>query len=201
MTRRKKKILSIQILLFIVGATFFYLTYNYKKNPKIVSPKKIIKSVNEENAKKNSDEIKNWFTDVEYRGLDLNGNRYKIEAKESEFNIDKPEVIYMKKVKATFFFKDDTILYLDADNGIYNNKLNDMNFSSNVYVDYIDNKLTADNLDFLNSKNTLTVYNNVNGKNNRGKIRADKLIFDLSKQTLDISMFADEQINVNLNNL
>ena len=38
----------------------------------------------------------------------------------------------MKFVEAIFYFKDDTVLNVWSDNGIYNNKTLDMNFDGNV---------------------------------------------------------------------
>ena len=67
-------------------------------------------------------------------------------------------------------------------------------------MNYEKHFLNADNAEFLNTKNELNIWGNVFGEGTKGKIVADKLNFDLTKQTLDISMFANEQINVNLYN-
>ena len=75
-----------------------------------------------------------------------------------------------------------------------------MIFKKNVNLNYENHFLNADNAEFLNTKNELNIWGNVFGEGTKGKIVADKLNFDLTKQTLDISMFANEQINVNLYN-
>ena len=42
----------------------------------------------------------------------------------------------MKFVEAVFYFKDDTVLNVSSDKGIYNNKTLDMNFDGNVKASY-----------------------------------------------------------------
>ena len=85
------------------------------------------------------------FYDVEYTGLDLNGNRYLIKAKETSLDKLKPEIVYMKDVNSIFYFKDNTILYVSADKGIYNNKTLDMTFENNVKADYLNSELLQKN--------------------------------------------------------
>ena len=56
----------------------------------------------------------------------------------------------------------------------------------------------ADNLDYLNSKSLLSIYGNVRTESVQGNIMADNLKFDLSLQTLDVTMFDDDQVNMEL---
>ena len=42
----------------------------------------------------------------------------------------------MKFVQAIFYFKDDTVLYVWSDKGLYNNRTLDMKFDGNVRVNY-----------------------------------------------------------------
>ena len=65
--------------------------------------------------------------DVEYRGIDANGNRYLLQSKIATFDKDVPELIDMGGMKTAFYFrwKDSSIF---GDKGMYNNKTNDMKF-------------------------------------------------------------------------
>ena len=103
----------------------------------------------------------NKFKDVTYRGLDLNGNRYEIFAGEADFKIENPELINMKIMSAKFYFKDDTILSVWSDAGIYNNKTLDMKFDSKVKANYENSKMYASNAEYSNSKGFLTISDNV----------------------------------------
>ena len=69
------------------------------------------------------------FFNIEYSGFDLQGNRYSLKSEEAYFDELNPEIVYMRIVNATFYFKDGTTLYVKADDGIYNNKTLDMDFS------------------------------------------------------------------------
>ena len=198
MTDRKKNILIIQILIFIVGVLLIYFTYlNKDYDEKIESVQKVKEKENDE---KKTDLDSNTFENVEYKGVDLRGNRYTIKSEVAEFKVENPELINMKVMSAVFYFKDGTILRVRGDHGTYNNKTNDMNFRENIKVTYKEDALFSDNLDFLNSKNYLKIYGNVRAESIKGNIKADNLEFDLLKQTLDISMFNNGQINMVLSN-
>mgnify|MGYP005990726255 FL=1 len=191
---RKRKILVIQISIFIISISLLFFTY-YEKDKSILlntSQSEQIESTNENASKSNA------FEDIEYKGVDFNGNRYSIRSEQAEFELDTPELINMKVMKATFYFKDGTVLNVSGDYGVYNNKTNDMIFKENIEAIYENNYLYADNLDYLNSKSLLSIYGNVRTESIQGSIIADNLKFDLSSQTLDVTMFSDKQVNVEL---
>ena len=195
MTLRKKKILGIQIFIFLVSVLILYSTYFNKNEPVEILVKK------DEKVKKQTDIVednKSSFEDVEYKGIDLNGNRYVLRSESADFDLDKPELINMKIMTAFFYFKDGTVLKVEGDYGSYNNKTKDMQFRDNIVALYLTHILYSDNLDFMNSKNLLTIYGNVKTESVQGNVEADNMIFDLTKQTLDISMFSEKRINVNL---
>ena len=137
------------------------------------------------------------FSNVQYKGIDLNGNRYILKSKKAEFAKGKPEIIYMNGVDAVFYFKDGTELYVMSKKGVYNNKTNDIQFKQEVSSKYLDNLITSENLDFFNSKNLLEVYGNVKGTSGKGTILADNLKIDILKKTLDIKN-NDDLIDVNI---
>ena len=201
MIDRKKKLRLTQFFLLFFGMLIIYFTYyNNKtidKNNEIVSKenKDIFKKQDEENIKKEKD----LFFNIEYTGLDLNGNRYILLAEKANFNDAKPEIVYMSVVEATFYFKDETILYIWSDEGIYNNKTLDMNFEKNVKARYLSSELFAEKAEYSNSKNYLSIYDNVKINDIKGNLIADKLVFDITKQKLDITSFNNGKINANVN--
>ena len=105
----------------------------------------------------------------------------------------------MKFVKATFYFKDGTILNIASETGIYNNKTLDMFFQGSVKADYVESKLSADKAEYSNSESFLIITNNVIIEDARGTMVADKLFFDIKKQTLNIAAFKNNKINANIN--
>jgi hypothetical protein len=199
-TPRKKKIIIIQLLLFLSIIFMFYFTYykNQESNRGLVQ---------EEDKSLNLDQKdQNTFVNVEYKGLDLNGNRYVIKSEEAVFDINLPELINMKIMTAMFYFKDGSTLEIDGNYGSYNNLTKDMKFREEIVSVYKEKKndknmdyvVYSDNLDFFSAKNFLKVYGNVNGTTAQGDLVADNVEFDIFSQTLKISMFDNGKVNVNL---
>ena len=105
----------------------------------------------------------------------------------------------MKFVEATFYFKDDTILYVWSNSGQYNNKTLDMIFEGDVKAKYLDSDLFAQKAQYSNSESFLIISNNVKVTDIRGTIFADKLLFDIKKKKLEIASFNKSKINANIN--
>ncbi len=193
MIERKKKIRIIQFSLLIFALIIIYLTYYNKEysNTDIVETKQMKETVSEEVDK-------DVFFNIEYSGRDLNSNRYLLKSKEARLDELKPEIVYMKDVSATFYFKDSSILFVHSDEGTYNNKNFDMKFEQNVKAEYMGSKLFAEKANYSNTENYLSIYENVRINDIRGNLIADKLLFDIKKQNLAISSFNDGKINANV---
>ena len=193
MIKRKKKIRIIQFFLLTLGVLITYFTYyNKDSTDKAIISSKPIKEIVPEK------ENKDVFFNIEYTGLDLNGNRYLLKSKEAQLDESKPEIVYMKDVSATFYFKDDTILYVWSKEGTYNNKNFDMKFEQNVKAEYMNSKLFAEKAHYSNTENYLSIYENVRIKDIKGNLIADKLLFDINEQNLNITSFNDGKINANV---
>ena len=131
--------------------------------------------------------------------MDLTGNRYILRAEKAQNSKNDQEKVNMSKVEATFYFKDDTILYVWSESGVYNNKTLDMKFQGNVRANYLESRLFAQKAEFSNSKSFLIISENVKIQDIRGTMLADKLFFDIKKQKLNIASFNDGKINANIN--
>jgi len=183
----------VQLTLILVGFLIIFFTYfsniQKKQNLKEVKKEKIPQ---EEFVEENI----NKFEDVEYEGIDSSGNRFVIGSKYAQFEKERPEVIHMEEIKCTFSFKDKTVLTIIADTGIFNNVTNDMNFSDNVRMDYLQNVLFSDRALFNNYENQLLVDGNIRGEGPQANLEADELDFDLNTKNLKISMYNDERVNI-----
>ena len=199
MIERKKKLRLVQLTLLIFGILIIYTTY-YNKNSNL--DKKIISKKTEEKVKKQTTDKKlekgDIFFNVKYSGLDLNGNRYILNSEEAYLDDLKPEIVYMKIVHATFYFKNNTVLNIWSDNGTYNNKNLDMKFEKNVKAKYLESDLIAEKAEYSNSKSYLTIYENVRVDDVRGNLVADKLLFDIVEKKLDITSFNEGKISANV---
>ena len=197
---RKKKLKLIQLSLLIFGIFLIYITY-YNKNSDL-DKELLSKSAKEKVEKQKIDEDsdqKDLFFNVEYTGLDLNGNRYSLKSGEAYLDDLKPEIVFMKNVHAVFYFKNGNNLDVWSDKGIYNNKNLDMKFQNNVKAKYQETDLFANKAEYSNSKSYLSISENVKVDDIRGNLIADKLLFDITKKKLDITSFNDGKINANVN--
>tara|TARA_Y100001958_G_scaffold145292_1_gene123911 strand:+ start:747 stop:1349 length:603 start_codon:yes stop_codon:yes gene_type:complete len=196
---RKRRLRLIQITMLILGILIIFFTY-LGKNEK--QENKIITKETQEKIKKQM-QVQNQqgdvFYNIEYSGLDLAGNRYILKSKEAISDKNNPEIVYMKFVEAVFYFKDNTVLNVWSEKGIYNNKTLDMNFENNVKANYEGSELFAQKAEYSNLKSYLTISEEVKINDIRGAIVADKLLFDIKKQTLNIASFNDGKVNANVN--
>ena len=191
MNSRKKNLLLIQITIFLVASTLFYNTYRDKNK----EAENFVKIESETSPDTNS------FTDIEYSGFDLTGNRYVLKAKQANFQTETPELINMKEVLATFYLKDGTILKVVSNVGLYNNITFDMEFADNVQSNYLTHSLQSDLLSYSSSSTKLIATGNVRGESiEKGEFSADNVEYDLSDKSLNFSMFGSKQVNVKLKN-
>ena len=199
MTDRKKKLRLIQSFLLIAGLFVIIFSYSDRrenKDKQIIS-KEVQKKVEEQLVSQS--ENADVFYNIEYSGLDLEGNRYILKASEALKDKLNQEIISMFNVETKFFFKDGTILNVWSDEGTYNNRTLDMNFYKNVKGIYEGSELYAQKAEFSNSKSFLKVSDTVKLIDFRGTMAADELIFDIKKKTLNIASFNDNKVNANVN--
>ena len=198
MINRNKKLIIIQLIFFLIGLSVVVYTYYLKeeKQNEIVSLENIKKIDDQLKQSQNNDE--DVFFNIKYSGLDLAGNRYILLAKEAKNSKINEELVDMKFVEVTFYFKDDTILNVKSNSGLYNNKTLDMIFKENVVALYEGSKLTAEKADYSNSNSFLTISDNVVIIDDKGVVAADKLLFDIKKQNLNI-VSVNNKINANIN--
>ncbi len=193
-----KKNRIIQISLFIIGTLILFFTYSDKKlkKSKIIIPTETKNKLeNLQSSKDGSD----TFYNIEYSGFDLEGNRYVLKAEEAINNKDNQDIVIMKLVNAYFYFKDDTVVEVKSDAGIYNNRTLDMKFNGNIKALYDKSKLFAQKAEYSNSKSYLTVYDKVEIIDTKGTMVADRLFFDIKNGTLDISSMNNNLVNTQLN--
>lgn len=198
MISRKNKIIIIQFFLFIISGLIIFTTY-FKNNN--VADKKVISTIDKKKIKLNDpiSQEEDIFYNIEYSGLDMAGNRYVLKSKEAKTKKKTQELVNMKIVNAIFYFKDNTILYIESDTGIYNNKSLDMIFENNVKAKYEGSNLSGEKIVYLNSKKSLKISENVIVDDLRGAISADELLFDLETKTLDITSINKNKVNANVN--
>ena len=195
---RKFKLRIFQLSLLTIGVFVIYLTY-YKKDRSL--EQEIISPIQQEKIKKqlaNQPEGYDVFSNIEYSGLDLSGNRYILKSKKAYNESDNQEVVNLVSVEANFYLKDNTVLKITSEYGKYNNKTLDMYFYDNVNADYMGSLLNAQKAEFSNQNSNLMISDNVKLEDKRGTLFADKLFFDIKKQTLNVTALENNKINANI---
>lgn len=199
MTLRKKKIIFTQAFLLFFGFAIVIFTYanlNLSKDNKILNENVKNKIQEKKFINENSSNV---FFDIEYSGIDLSGNRYILKAGEATNNETKENIVNLKFLEATFYFKENKILQVTSDFGKYNNKTLDMFFEKNVLGSYDGSTLSAGYAEYLNSKSFIIIKDNVKINDPRGSMNADKLLFDLNKNKLNISSSKNDKVKANIN--
>ena len=193
MSYRKKRLFLIQATLLMVAILLLYIFY-YRDNVTEQAVEKVLI----ENEKLEKFGESNFFEDVEYKGIDANGNRYLLKSNIASFSDESPELVKMIGMNATFYFKDGKVLKVSGKSGTYNNKTNDMQFRDEVKVVQASNRIFADNLDYFNLKRLIKVYGNVQGKSLDGNFTSDILNLNIDDQSVDFLMNSNEQVKINL---
>jgi len=191
MTNKKK---IFQLSLIFIGLLIIFFTYFFnleKKQPSEV----VIETETKENEEFLEEGV-NRFENVEYKGIDNTGNKFTIGSQFAEFKKEKPELIFMENVECFFTFKDNTVLLISSKKGIYNNISNDMQFSEDVKMDYLENTIFSDRANFNNYENQLLIAGNVRGDGPTTNLKADELDFDLNTKDLKISMYSEERVKI-----
>ena len=189
-----RKIL-FQIILILLGILIIFFTYfnNQEQKDTLKQTEKKIGEIEVE------DRNISTFENIQYDGMDSNGNKFIINSDYAEFENDKPNIIYMKEMICRFFFKDGTVLRVTSNRGTYDNISNNMEFEENVKMYYLENRLFSEKASFINSENYLLVEENVVGESPDGNLIADKLDFDLIEKKMKISMYNQDKVNIRLN--
>ena len=194
---RTKKLRLIQFSLIIVGGLIIFFTYYLDK--KSQKNQIINKETQKEILKAAESTAKgDVFYNIEYSGLDLAGNRYILKSEEATNDKTSKEIVNMKSVEAIFYFKNNKVLKVISDSGIYNNNSLDMVFLGNIKANYEDSLLFAEKAEYINSSSFLTISEKVKIDDEKGTMYADKILFDIKNQTVDISTFEENKINANI---
>ena len=194
MTNKKK---IFQLSLVFIGLLIIFFTYFFNLEKK--QPSDIVTETETKENEEFLEEGVNRFENVEYKGIDNTGNKFTIGSQFAEFKKEKPELIFMENVECFFTFKDNTMLLISSKKGIYNNISNDMQFSEDVKMDYLENTIFSDRANFNNYENQLLIAGNVRGDGPTTNLKADELDFDLNTKDLKISMYSEERVKIKTN--
>ena len=187
----KKKQLTTQIALVLIGSLLFALTYLYYPSmdkDKFLKKESIEKTVDEGQA--------TFFTNIEYKGLYDLDKPFKIKSEKAYILDEKPDVVYMNKMHIILYLSDGRVVNIISDKGRYNKVTQDCFFEQNVEATDGSTKIFAENLDLLATKSSAEIYNKVNLNYTQGYLQADKIYYDFETKHFKVSMFDDKSIKM-----
>ncbi len=170
------------ICLVIISSYVFYKKYLAKNGQNI----KEIASINNDFIEKSEN---NQIKNLKYE-INLNeNNRYIITSVFSELiSSNDHEIVKMQIVKAKFLDEKQLPLLIKADNANYNNQNYNTNFSNNISIEYMNNKIFSDKLDLDFENNIIKIYENVTYESELGMIKSDNILINLITKEIDIHM-------------
>ena len=189
----KKKQLTTQIALVLIGSFLFALTYLYY--PSMDKDK----SLKEESIEKTTDEDKaqaTFFTNIEYKGLYDLDKPFKIKSEKAYILDEEPDVVYMDKMHIILYLSDGRVVNIISDKGRYNKITYDCFFEQNVKATDENTIILAENLDLLATENFVEIYNDVSLEYNTNYLLADKINYNFETKHFKVSMFDDKSVKM-----
>ena len=186
----KKTVIQLLLITIIILSSLFL--YNEYKN----SNKEIIKLETKKDLEEDSSDAKNEFNllkNIKYISKDSSNNVYEIYAEEGRIEYDKPDITYMKNVKAYIFFGQDDVIEINSKYATYNSLNYNTLFRDNISVKYFLHKITCEKLDISFEDNIAYFYEDLIYESKEMKMNADKLEIDLISKNSKITMFDTEK--------
>ena len=180
----------------MAGIILFVFTYFYY--PYINKPENYSQVKEEEKVTPQSDKKVTTFKNVEYKGLYNFAKPFKVISENAYILKDKPDIVYMGKMKVILDLGNGRIVRITSDKGNYNKVTYDCFFETNVEATDGSTRINAENLDLLSEKNLVEIYNNVELDYITGNLRADKINYNFETKNFKVSMFNDKPVKMKL---
>ena len=188
-----RKEILIQILLSILVLIIFISVYQkyFKKELKenIITNK-------EDNTKK-----ENTLINITYESIDKDGKKYIISAETGNVKEEEPDLIYMTNVNAKVILLDESVIYINSLNAVYNTNNYDTKFYKKVKLKFLEHNILCENLNIFFKKNLIEAYNNLNYKNLNFVMYADKIEIDLLTKYSKIYNFSENNVIIKNRNI
>jgi len=142
----------------------------------------------------------NVVKDIVYKKIyNSTSDEFVIKASYGEFIDQENEIIILTNVNALVNRSDGSSIYINSDKAKYNTINNDTNFTDNIELIYLDNKINSDFLDVIFSQNLIQAYGNLVYQNIDYKLFADKMELDIVTKNTKIFMFDNSKVKIKKN--
>ena len=181
------------LLIITISVLFFFKYFYIDENLTDRMPKNPI-----ENEIVLDENIENIIEDLKFENIDVYGNKFVINAKYGEININNLEVLILKGVTGIIYLTNRSPINIASNFAKYN-KLNfNTIFYENVKITYENNIINSDNLNISLDKSVALINGNVIINNNYIESYADNIELNLLNRDVIINMF-DKEDNIKIN--
>ena len=187
----------IQIFLSIITISiiilfFFKYFYNVQKPAELLDIKKDIENINL------NEETQNIIENLKFENIDFNGNRYLIEARYGEINVNDINVLNLTGVNGIIYLVNKPPINIFSDFAKYNKINYETIFYTNVNINYEENSIKSDNFQISINKSLASINGNIVYNNSEVVSYADNIEFNLLSENVIINMF-DKEDNIKIN--
>jgi len=188
-----KIVIQLLLLSLVVFLIFYFYKYYLSQQDKNIF-----------NETSNNLDIKdiqnNVVKDIVYKKIyNSTSDEFVIKASYGEFIDQENEIIILTNVNALVNRSDGSSIYINSDKAKYNTINNDTNFTDNIELIYLDNKINSDFLDVIFSQNLIQAYGNLVYQNVDYKLFADKIELDIDTKNTEIFMFDNSKVKIKKN--
>lgn len=186
------RIIQLSLLCIIIITIFIFNRTYFSKNQKIIVDTDIPKD--QLNKETENNLIKNLKYEV---NLDKN-NQYIITSNLSEISyVNDVELVKMQNVKAIILDQNNVPLTIESDYALYNNSNYNTDFSDNVQIEYMNNRIFSDKINLNFKNNIVKIFQNVRYIGVEGTVKSDNIKINLLTKKVEIYM-DDKNDNVEL---
>ena len=187
----------IQIFLSIITISiiilfFFKYFYNVQEPAELLVIKKDIENIN------SNEETQNTIENLKFENIDINGNRFLIEARYGEINANDINVLNLSEVNGIIYLVNKPPINISSDFAKYNKINFETIFYTNVNINYEENSIKSDNFQISINKNLASINGNIVYNNSEVVSYADNIKFNLLSENVIINMF-DKEDNIKIN--
>ena len=198
-----KTIVQIFIIILIITILFSFINIFFKENTieqVYINEEKITDT---QLTKRNTSgdvansALREVIENLEYKSVDQSGNKYLINAKLGEINLENKNIMLLNEVSGEIILVNKSPIYIYSKYAEYDTINFDTKFYDQVIVKFEKNQITGNNLDLFFKDNHAYMYNNIYFLNDFSDLKADKITFDLLNGDVNVNMF-DNSNNIKI---
>ena len=180
---KKKNIIFFLIIFLLIFLLIIYLKHSKKEDISKIEEEEVVEEQYKSNIMKN----------VSYSSKDARGNEYIVNASQGEIDYDRPNIIYLKDVRALIKLTNSNDVKITSNFGKYNTNNFDTIFTKNVIINYLNNKITGEYLDFSIERDSMIISKKVVYTNLENILKADVIEINITTKDAKIFMYKNNQ--------